>query len=148
VPRSRSACSRRAASSASWPGRAVRAGARATAVVSLPRRGERLHLRPLHHGGVLRALARDRLLGLARPLAELRATARLRAAGAPVPIPVLVAARRTRGFYHAVVATIHEEDTLDGVALLVGSGRALAQAPPAARRARAPRRPGPAGSPT
>jgi len=97
-----------------------------TAIVSLPGRRERLHLRPLHHGGVLRALARDRLLGLARPLAELRATARLRAAGAPVPIPVLVAARRTRGFYHAAVATIHEEDTLDGIALLVsGAGAAM-----------------------
>jgi 3-deoxy-D-manno-octulosonic acid kinase len=92
-----------------------------TAVVSLPGRRERLHLRPLLHGGILRALASDRLLGLARPLAELRALARLRAAGAPVPIPVLVAARRDRGFYRAAVATIHEEDTLDGIALL-GSG--------------------------
>jgi hypothetical protein len=97
-----------------------------TAVVSLPGRRERLHLRPLHHGGVLRALARDRLLGLARPLAELRAMARLRAAGAPVPIPVLVAARRVRGFYRAAVATIHEEDTLDGIALLAsGAGAAV-----------------------
>ncbi len=89
-----------------------------TAVVSLPGCGERLHLRPVRHGGLLRALRRDRLLGLARPLAELRAHACLRAAGAPVPIPVLVAARRVRGFYRAAVATIHEEDTLDGIALL------------------------------
>ena len=80
-----------------------------TAVVSLPGRSERLHLRPVHHGGWLRPLLRDRLLGLARPLAELRAHARLRALGAPVPIPVLVAARRVRGFHRAAVATIHEE---------------------------------------
>jgi len=97
-----------------------------TAVVSLPGHGERLHLRPVHHGGLLRAWQRDRLLGLARPLAELRAHARLRAAGAPVPIPVLVAARRVRGFYRAAVATIHEEDTLDGIALLAsGAGAAM-----------------------
>jgi tRNA A-37 threonylcarbamoyl transferase component Bud32 len=89
-----------------------------TAIVSLPGRGERLHLRPLHHGGLLHALRRDRLFGLARPLAELRAHARLRAAGAPVPIPVLLAARRERGFYRAALATIYEEDTLDGIALL------------------------------
>jgi tRNA A-37 threonylcarbamoyl transferase component Bud32 len=88
-----------------------------TAVVSLPGRLERLHLRPVRHGGWLRALQRDRLLGLARPLAELRVHARLRAAGAPVPIPVLVAARRVRGFYRAAVATIHEEDTHDGITL-------------------------------
>jgi len=95
-----------------------------TAVVSLPGRRERLHLRPVHHGGLLRALQRDRLLGLARPLAELHAHARLRAAGAPVPIPVLVAARRVRGFYRAAVATIHEEDTLDGIALLASGADA------------------------
>lgn len=97
-----------------------------TAIVSLPGRGERLHLRALHHGGLLRALQRDRLLGLARPLAELRAHARLRAAGVPVPIPVLVAAQRVRGFYRAALATLHEEDTVDGIALLAsGTGAAL-----------------------
>jgi hypothetical protein len=105
-----------------------------TAVVSLSGRGERLHLRPMHHGGLLRALQRDRLLGLARPLAELRAHARLRTAGAPVPAPVLVAARRMCGFYRAAVATIHEEDALDGIALLASgaSGAIRRQAASAA----------------
>jgi tRNA A-37 threonylcarbamoyl transferase component Bud32 len=99
-----------------------------TAIVSLPGRGERLHLRPLQHGGLLRGMQNDRLLGLARPLAELRAHARLRADGAPVPIPVLVAARRVRGFYRAALATIHEEETLDGIALLASpAGAALRQ---------------------
>jgi tRNA A-37 threonylcarbamoyl transferase component Bud32 len=105
-----------------------------TAVVSLPGRRERLHLRPLRHGGLLRAAGRDRLLGLARPLGELRALAKLRAAGAPVPIPVLVSARRVRGFYRAALATIHEEDSLDGIALL-GSGADAATLNPAASAA-------------
>jgi tRNA A-37 threonylcarbamoyl transferase component Bud32 len=97
-----------------------------TAIVSLPGRGERLHLRPLHHGGLLRAIQRDRLLGLARPLAELRVHARMRSAGVPVPIPVLIAARRVRGFYRAALATLYEEDTLDGVTLLASrSGAAM-----------------------
>jgi len=89
-----------------------------TAIVSLPGRSERLHLRPVHHGGLLRGLLRDRLLGLTRPLAELEVHARLRALGVPVPIPVLVAARRGRGFHHAALATVHEEGALDGIALL------------------------------
>jgi len=89
-----------------------------TAVVSLPGRAGRLHLRPVQHGGILRGLRGDRLLGLSRPLAELRAHARLRAAGVPVPVPVLVAARRRRGGYRAALATLYEEQTLDGIALL------------------------------
>jgi hypothetical protein len=99
-----------------------------TALVSLPGRAERLHLRAVHHGGLLRGLLRDRLIGLARPLAELHAHARLRALGAPVPVPVLVAARRVRGFQHAAVGTVHEEGALDGLALLA------APSTPAARR--------------
>ena len=61
-----------------------------TALVSLPGRSERLHLRPVHHGGLLRGLLRDRWLGLARPLAELRVHAQLRAricAAAPTSTP-------------------------------------------------------------
>jgi hypothetical protein len=110
-----------------------------TAVVSLPGRSERLHLRPVQRGGLLRGLRRDRLFSLARPLAELDALARLRAAGAPVPAPVGVAARRVRGFYRAVVATLYEEDTRDGIALLARGleartrGRAAAAAGAAVR---------------
>jgi hypothetical protein len=100
-------------------------GRACTAIVSLPGRGERLHLRAIRHGGWLRGLRRDHLLGLARPLAELRAHAQLRAAGVPVPAPVLVSALRVRGGYRAALATLHEEGTQDGIALLASrSGEA------------------------
>jgi tRNA A-37 threonylcarbamoyl transferase component Bud32 len=93
-----------------------RRGRGETAVVSLPGRPERLHLRPVRHGGWLGGLFRDRLLGLARPVAELRASTTLRAAGAPVARPALVAARRRMGrLWSAAVGTLHEEDTQDGV---------------------------------
>jgi hypothetical protein len=94
-------------------------GRAATAILALPDRGERIHLRPVRHGGVLGRLWRGTIWGIARPAAELRATARLRAAGAPVPRPVLVAARRARGpFWSAVVGTQHVEGARDGIAWL------------------------------
>jgi tRNA A-37 threonylcarbamoyl transferase component Bud32 len=110
-------------------GRGPRGRAR-TAIVALPGRRERLHLRPLRHGGWLRVVFGDRWLRLSRPRRELRALARLREAGAPVPVPVLVAARRRRGFYRAALATLYEEGTRDGIAL-------LASRPDAAVRRRA-----------
>ena len=62
--------------------RGSRAGGRSrNSVLALPGRTERLHLRPFHHGGLLGELRGDRLLGLGRPLSELRVSARLRAAG-------------------------------------------------------------------
>ena len=110
-----------------------------TALVSLPGRAERLHLRPVHHGGLLRGLLRDRLIGLARPLAELHVHARLRALGAPVPVPVLVAARRVRGFQRAAVGTVHEEGALDGLALLASPSTPAARRRAAAAAGRAVR---------
>ena len=104
-----------------------------TAVVSLPGRSERLHLRRFHHGGVLGDLRGDRLLGLGRPLSELRVSARLRAAGVPVARPLLVAGRRRAGpVWRAVVGTLHQEATRDG-------GAFLAALPDAARLLRAAR---------
>lgn len=97
---------------------AAQRGRSHTAVVALPGRAERLHLRPVHHGGWLGGLFRDRLLGVARPVAELRLTALLHAEGAPVPRPVLVLARRRAPFWTAVLGTVHEEGALDGLALL------------------------------
>ena len=94
-------------------------GRSATAVVPVPGRAEQLHLRAVRHGGWLAPLWGDRLLGAARPVAELRVTCALREAGAPVPEPVLALAERRAGpFVRAAVATVHEPDTVDGIALL------------------------------
>lgn len=89
-----------------------------TAVVALPGRDARLHLRPLRRGGALAPLWRDRLLAPARPLAELDSLVRLAAAGAPVPEAALVLARRAGPLWRACVGTLHLEDTLDGVRFL------------------------------
>jgi len=82
------------------------------------------------HGGVLARLWGDRWLGLARAEAELRAAARLRAAGAPVARPALVAGERRRGVWRAAVATWYEPRAQDARAFLAG-------APDPARVARA-----------
>jgi tRNA A-37 threonylcarbamoyl transferase component Bud32 len=98
---------------------AAAAGRTSTAVVALPGQTPRLHLRPLRHGGVFGGLRRGALLGLRRPIRELAATARLHCAGAPVPVPVVVAGWRLRGpFWSAVIGTLHVEQSLDGVSLL------------------------------
>jgi hypothetical protein len=106
-----------------------------TAVVTLPDREACLHLRAVRHGGWLAPLWGERLLGTERPLSELRVNAALRAAGAPVPEPVLVSAERRSGpFWSAAVATVHEPDACNGIALLEAgpspeqAGRALAAA--------------------
>jgi tRNA A-37 threonylcarbamoyl transferase component Bud32 len=94
-------------------------GRAATAILTLPDRAERIHLRPVHHGGLVAPLWRGTLWGFERPATELRVTARLAASGAPVPRPVLVAARRVRGpFWKAVVGTLHAEGARDGMAWL------------------------------
>jgi len=94
-------------------------GRAATAILALPDRAERIHLRPVRHGGLFAPLWRSAIWGFARPAAELHATARLRDAGAPVPRPVLVAARRASGpFWSAVVGTQHVEGARDGIAWL------------------------------
>lgn len=90
------------------------AGRAPTSVIELPGRRERLHLRPVRHGGWLGGLWGDRVLGLERPIAELRAAAQLRAAGAPVVRPALVAARRRVGpLWSAAVGTLHEDGGVD-----------------------------------
>ncbi len=78
-------------------GGAPRGGRGPTSRVLLPQSRVALHLRPLRHGGWLGRLWLDLDFGLARPLRELRVTAELRARGAPVPEPALVAARRVLG---------------------------------------------------
>ena len=81
---------------------ANRAGARgrtATALLRLPGSDRRVHVRPFRHGGWLGPLRGEALLGLDRPIAELRVNAELARAGAPVPEPVFVIARRAGGFW-------------------------------------------------
>jgi tRNA A-37 threonylcarbamoyl transferase component Bud32 len=114
--------------------RGSRAGGRSrNSVLPLPGRTERLHLRPFHHGGLLGELWGDRLLGLGRPLSELRVSARLRAAGVPLARPLLVAGHRRAGLLsRAVVGSLHEEAAIDGAAF-------LAAQPDAARLLRAAR---------
>ena len=73
--------------------------------VELPQSRTPVHLRPLQHGGWLRAITGRRFLGTARSAAELETTRKLCAAGAPVPDPVLVVARRRGAFWHIDVGT-------------------------------------------
>jgi len=80
---------------------------------TLPCSGLVVLLRPVLHGGLLGGLFRGALRSPERAVAELRATAALRAAGAPVPRPALVAARRSGLAWHAWVATVFEPDAPD-----------------------------------
>lgn len=84
-----------------------------TAVVPLPGSDLRLHLRPFRRGGWLSGLRRHALASLARPVAELRTTLALAAAGAPVPAPALVAAQRVGPLWNVTLGTLFEEDTTD-----------------------------------
>jgi tRNA A-37 threonylcarbamoyl transferase component Bud32 len=86
-------------------GTPVEGGRGGSVRVELPKSGTPIHLRPLRHGGWLRALTGRRFLGTARSAAELEVTEKLRAAGAPVPDPVLVLARRRGIFWHVDVGT-------------------------------------------
>lgn len=99
-------------------------GRSGTAIVALPGRSERLHLRPVLHGGALARAWGPRLLGLGRPISELRVSAALRAQGAPVPRPVLVFGWRASPLWSAVLATLHIEGACDGVAWLADTREA------------------------
>lgn len=95
------------------------AGRARVAVLPLDVRSARLCLRPVRRGGWLGAWLPDASPGLARPLAELNATARLRSAGAPVPRPLLaIGDRREGGGLDAAVGTLFEEGTVDAVQFL------------------------------
>jgi 3-deoxy-D-manno-octulosonic acid kinase len=93
-------------------GRPGEGGRGPTARLPLGTGGEQLLLRLLLHGGLLGRGLDTMLLGLGRPLRELTVTSRLRAAGAPVPEPVLVlGVRRAGPFWSAAVGTRVEEGT-------------------------------------
>ena len=109
---------RRDAVAALLAGTPASQGRSATAILDLPGRTERLHLRPVRHGGWLAPLWAGRLLGLARPIAQLHATEALRMRGAPVPRAVLVAGWRAAPLWRAVLATQQIEGALDGLTWL------------------------------
>ena len=87
-------------------------------ILDLPGRPERLHVRALRHGGWLGGFWGTRIAGLGRPTRELEATRQLRARGAPVPHPVMVWGRRHGMLWEALLGTVCEEETRDGITLL------------------------------
>jgi 3-deoxy-D-manno-octulosonic acid kinase len=95
------------------------AGRGDTALVEVPGSTEKLVLRRLLHGGLLGPLLGSAFLGMRRPLRELRVTAELRKAGAPVPRPALAVGRRIAGpFWAPVVGTYLEPDGVDALTFL------------------------------
>jgi len=109
-------------------------GRSSTAVVPLPGSNARLHLRPFRHGGWLGGLRGHALTGLGRPIAELRTTVALAAAGAPVPAPALVAAQRVGPLWSVTLGTLFEEGAIDAAVWLASgpSHRRLLRAAAAA----------------
>ncbi|MGH0028314.1 MAG: lipopolysaccharide kinase InaA family protein [Myxococcota bacterium] len=115
-------------------------GRQATAIVALPGREERVHLRPVRHGGLLASLWGERILGLGRPVDELHVTEALARRGAPVPRPALVAGWPARPLWSAVLGTVHIAGAVDGLAWLAGdpdAGSVLACMDAAGRAVRA-----------
>jgi 3-deoxy-D-manno-octulosonic acid kinase len=90
-----------------------------TALVDAPGSTDKLVLRRLLHGGLLGPLLGSAFLGMSRPLCELRVTAELRSAGAPVPRPALALGRKIAGpFWDAVVGTYLEPNAVDALLFL------------------------------
>lgn len=77
-------------------------------------------VRTVLHGGLLARWLGGALRSPERAFDELRVTAALRAAGAPVPRPALAAARRAGLAWNARVATVLEPDAPDVLAWLAG----------------------------
>ncbi len=107
------------------------------AVLALDGRDDRLCLRPLHRGGWLARWLPRSPAAISRAVCEIDTTARLRAAGAPVPRPLCVVAERTRGGCIVAVGTGFEEEAVDAVRFLdaLPSRTALLLAAAAAGRA-------------
>ncbi len=89
------------------------------AVLDLPGRSDRLHLRLFHHGGWLGGALGAQLFGLTRPLHELKVNAALELAGAPVPRPIFAIGERMTGpFFRAAFGTLHVEQSQNGIEFL------------------------------
>lgn len=93
-------------------------GRGATRVLELPGHTQRIHLRPLRHGGVLRSLWRDRMLGLARAHRELELCVLLRTRAVPIPEPLLLLGEQTGLFWRGALGTQHLDGVLDGAEFL------------------------------
>ena len=117
---------------------AAASGARGRAPVAIVTAGPvSLVVRAVHHGGLLGTALGRGLAGSRRPLDEIASTARLHAAGAPVPRPAFAGAWRRGLGWQGVVATHLEVGARDGVAWLRDgpSPAALRRAIPRAGRA-------------
>jgi 3-deoxy-D-manno-octulosonic acid kinase len=93
-------------------------GRDAAARVPLGPSGPEAVVRRLRHGGLLGPLLADRYFSPTRARDELSVTARLRAAGAPVPEPVFALALRRGACWTHVLATVFEEGAVDALAFL------------------------------
>lgn len=101
---------------------AAEQGRQAVSLLEVRGPRERLLVRSYIHGGLLGPMLGRAYLGMGRALTELRVTASLRAAGAPVPEPVLAAGEPLFGPWWApLIATVYEENTVDGLAFLRGA---------------------------
>ena len=96
-------------------------GRNATALVALPDGGPHVVVRRLRHGGLLGPLLGERYLDPERAVRELEVTARLRAAGAPVPEPVLALALRRGPFWTHAFASVFEEGAVDALQFLAST---------------------------
>jgi hypothetical protein len=94
------------------------AGRASTGLLTLDGSPAPLHLRRALHGGLLAPLWRGGLAGVQRLRAELDVNAELLRRGAPGPVPALAIAERRGALWRAIVATLHQPESLDGLALL------------------------------
>jgi len=78
----------------------------------------KIHIRRSLHGGWLGPLWRGYRAGLGRLKSEIELTARLHAAGAPVPEPAFIIAKRDGILWRAAFCTVHIEDAVDAIRFL------------------------------
>lgn len=96
-------------------------GRSATGLVALAAGGPAAVVRRLQHGGLLGPVLGRRYLSATRSLHELELTARLRAAGAPVPEPVFALALRRGPVWTHALATLYEEGAVDALQFLASA---------------------------
>jgi hypothetical protein len=115
-------------------------GRAATRVLDLPGCPDRIHLRPMRHGGWLARLWGRRAPRPWRGRRELCVNAELLARGAPVPQPAWLWVRRVPRPGETLLATVHAEGGVDGLTFLSEGPAAAEIAAAAAALGRALRR--------